>query len=1378
MMRVLYLILSVFLGLGYSFNASAQTAADCQTLIQNYINMYSQQPGEACWPGAYSCTMFSQVNPVNSNLTDWYISWTVLSPPNTTQVGLMCTSVNAGGGSDAGSGKSLGGAEVGGGGGDSGNGSGNRGCSDNDTNSVDSQAGQYSSDPINETTGNVYEVIHDYGGYGPCPLVFNRYYNSLGSIAGPLGSNWSHTYSASVSQTSSTTIQVNRKSQRSLTFTLVGSTWTPDADVNDHLVQQMNSSGATTGWVLTTGSDSVETYNASGVLISIATRSGLTQSLSYNGQGQLSTVTDLFGRTLTFTYDGSGRISAMADPAGRVNTYVYGANNNLTSVTWPDGTSQQYLYQNPAFPNALTGIVDELGTQYATFTYNSSGLALSSTLAGGVESYSFAYNLAGNSTASTDALGRTNTYNYAPLFGISHTASVTEPLPGGSTAQNAWTYDANGNIASYSDFNGNKIAYSYDLTRNLQLQMTRPDGRVTNTTWNPTYRLPASIVTGPLSDQRTYDAHGNLLQRVLSDTSIPYNQTWTYTYNSNGQPLTVTDPNGNLTTYAYDAMGNVVLVTDATDHVTKMTYDAEGKRLTSTDPNGLVTTYSYDTRGRLVQTVAGSLTTTYAFSPTGRLISVSWPSGYGITNTYDGAHRLIGIADVFGSKINYTLDPLNNRTGETHGNASSSTVYTHSWAYDVLNRVAQSVGASGQTTNVTYDPNGNLLKVSDPLGNVTSLSYDSINRLSQFVAADGGNTINSYDQFDHVIAVTDPRAAKTSYTIDAVGNTRATTSPDAGASTTTPDANGNVIARVDANGYPLAYAYDGLNRLVQVSRTDTNTVLETYAYDQTDSAHSNGVGHLTSMTDPSGTTNWAYDPNGRVVKKTQSTAGLAFITSYGYDPVTGNMTSMVLPSGDSLGYSWSNGRVASISVTIKGVTTSLVSGLQYEPFGAPSAWALGNGESDGRGFDLDGRFISDGVDTSITYDAASRITGVTLAPGTAHSYAYDPVGRLTGFASTDGTKPYGYSYDLNGNRLTQTVGKAVTSYAIGTANNHLLSASTKSGQTAFSYDADGSRLSEGTATYTYDIFERLTTGTGPNGSKTYVYNGFGQRLVKYGVAILDGDGAPVTPTMGFAATYFAYDEAGHLIGEYNTKGKPVEETVYLGDMPVAVIKPSGIYYVHSDYRNAPRQIDNSSKVAMWSWDPRGFGDTNPTQNLSGTSFVYKLRFPGQYYDGETLKDYNYFRTYDFSTGRYLESDPIGLNGGLNTYRYTLNNPLALVDPSGLQFVPVEPPPEWETPEDPIENPFETQDPWVYRPSQNRMQKVAKPTADLMETCKEFIEQTTSESSSGENSSGQPPQRPTPLPPLPPVPPGFNPPLKPPIQGPSIGPPPWWEPAVP
>ncbi len=86
------------------------------------------------------------------------------------------------------------------------------------------------------------------------------------------------------------------------------------------------------------------------------------------------------------------------------------------------------------------------------------------------------------------------------------------------------------------------------------------------------------------------------------------------------------------------------------------------------------------------------------------------------------------------------------------------------------------------------------------------------------------------------------------------------------------------------------------------------------------------------------------------------------------------------------------------------------------------------------------------------------------------------------------------------------------------------------------------------------------------------------------------------------------------------------------------------------------------------------------RRTSGRSFVYNLRLPGQYYDAETGLSYNYFRDYDPATGRYVESDPIGLDGGISSYAYVANNPLQWLDPMGLISIPDIPGAEGETSE--------------------------------------------------------------------------------------------------
>ena len=154
--------------------------------------------------------------------------------------------------------------------------------------------------------------------------------------------------------------------------------------------------------------------------------------------------------------------------------------------------------------------------------------------------------------------------------------------------------------------------------------------------------------------------------------------------------------------------------------------------------------------------------------------------------------------------------------------------------------------------------------------------------------------------------------------------------------------------------------------------------------------------------------------------------------------------------------------------------------------------------------------------------------------------------------------------------------------------------------------------------------------------------------------------------MNGTITVFIYDEAGHLLGEYDQNGSLIEEHIWLNNQPIGVITPNGLYYVQTDRLGTPRYITNSSKQLVWEWQNDPFGMTAPNQNPSGLgTFTYNLRFPGQYYDAETGHNYNYFRDYDPTVGRYIESDPIGLGGGVNTYAYVGNNPLTGYDLFGL-----------------------------------------------------------------------------------------------------------------
>jgi len=388
-----------------------------------------------------------------------------------------------------------------------------------------------------------------------------------------------------------------------------------------------------------------------------------------------------------------------------------------------------------------------------------------------------------------------------------------------------------------------------------------------------------------------------------------------------------------------------------------------------------------------------------------------------------------------------------------------------------------------------------------------------------------------------------------------------------------------------------------------------------------------------------------------VTGKSQTVGSVTKSVSYGY--TSGNLTALTTPSGQSVLYSYnSNHQVTGVAVN----GTTVLSSVLYDPFGPVRGWTWGNATLAVRTYDADGKITqvdSAGLKT-YGYDDAFRITGITDTVDSALSwtYGYDLLDRLTSGTKTGLSQTF--TYDANGNRLTQG-GTASSTYTISSTSNRLSSVSGALSRT-YGYDAAGNTTSDGALSFTYNNAGRMKTSVTGGVTTSYGYNALGQRVKKSG---------------GAAGTVlYWYDEAGHLLGEYDGSGNLIQETVWLGDIPVATLRPGSpvaLYYVHTDHLNTPRKVSRSSDNALlWRWDSDPFGTTAPNENPASLgTFHYNLRFPGQYFDAESGLSYNYFRDYDPGIGRYIESDPIGLKGGLNTYTYASQVPLLSVDPLGL-----------------------------------------------------------------------------------------------------------------
>jgi RHS repeat-associated protein len=241
-----------------------------------------------------------------------------------------------------------------------------------------------------------------------------------------------------------------------------------------------------------------------------------------------------------------------------------------------------------------------------------------------------------------------------------------------------------------------------------------------------------------------------------------------------------------------------------------------------------------------------------------------------------------------------------------------------------------------------------------------------------------------------------------------------------------------------------------------------------------------------------------------------------------------------------------------------------------------------------------------------------------------------------------------------GNRTSQTASGATTNYTYASTSQRL--ASTSAAQIAsFGYDAMGNTTSVtgyGAANFTFDGKGRMSSAAAGGVQTNYKVNASGQRVLKIG------------PT---SSTVYAYDERGRLIGEYDANGTLKQETAWLDDLPAATLRPTGVYYVHADHLGTPRFVtEPASRVVRWQWTGDPFGVAAPNENpASAGAFSYNLRFPGQMFDAETILNYNWHRDYNPNVGRYTQSDPIGLRGGLNTYAYVTANPIVGLDMSGL-----------------------------------------------------------------------------------------------------------------
>jgi RHS repeat-associated protein len=723
-----------------------------------------------------------------------------------------------------------------------------------------------------------------------------------------------------------------------------------------------------------------------------------------------------------------------------------------------------------------------------------------------------------------------------------------------------------------------------------------------------------------------------------------------YTYDSNGRPLSRTNENGNTTTYTYDSNGNVLTVTVpiSSGHTatTTYTYNSFGEVLTTTDPLGYVTTNTYDANGNLLSVTtpapgngSSASVTQFAYNSLGELTKITDPLNNQTTIAYFPTGLIQTITDAQSNVTTYAYDSQGNRTSVTDANNKQTT-----FTYDAMNRLTKITYPDTTTTQFGYDIRGRRTSVTDQNSKQTTYAYDDADRLTSVTDAANNVTTYGYDTESNLTSIKDANQNTTTFDYDAFGRVTTTHFPSGQVEQYGYDNVGNLTSKTDRKNQQITYTYDQLNRLTVKAYPDTTTVNYTYDNDS----------RLTQVSDPTGTYQFTFDNMGRLTGTTTSYAfltGRNFTTGYGYDVVS-NRTSFTDPESGSTAYVYD---------TLNRLQTLT----------PPAAISSG---SFGFGYDSLNRRTSltrpNAVNTSYSYDNLSRLLNVTHAKGgvtldgatytldnagnrnsksdfyagVTTNYGYDNIYEL--LSATQGTNTTeSYTYDPVGNRLSNLSGS-------GWSNNTSNELTSRPGVT-YTYDNNGNTLtktdSTGTTNYTWDFENRLSSVTlpGSGGTVSFKYDPFGRRIYK---------------SSSSGTSIYTYD-GDNLVEETNASGSVVarySQGLSI-DEPMAMLRSATTSYYQADGLGSVTSLSNGAGALAQNYTYDSFGNIIATTG----SLVNSFRYTGREYDAETSL-YYYRRRYDDPvSGRFLSEDPRRFHAGVDFYSYVKNNATNLIDPFGL-----------------------------------------------------------------------------------------------------------------
>jgi RHS repeat-associated protein len=821
-------------------------------------------------------------------------------------------------------------------------------------------------------------------------------------------------------------------------------TFTFDATTGDLLsIRTLNNDPATNHYKTTLA------YDGLNRLASETDASGRTLAFGYDASNRITSVTDPTGRAVQFAYDApcaTDELCSVTEPDGAHWSFSYDANHRMTSLLDPDqnGSPAPHPLTNSYDPQGrVTNQTDPLG-RITNFNYtalaNAGGVIVTDPKGNQTADY-YTSNVLTSETRGYGSLNPATTlYTYDPLGSLG-IASITDPLQHTTRA----TYDVNDNEVTATDALNRTTTTTYN-TLAEPLSSTDPTQITTSYSYDPAGNLlstsrpcvmPDHTSCGPDTTVAHYDdpAHPGDVTRVTD----PNGKVSSFSYDTYGDQITATDatakeaqscfdtvgretaaiaPAGtaagvvcqtpmpgalpNTTYFTYDAMNAVLATTGpAPSGATTRTYDANHNLKTITDPNLNLTRYGYDLAGEQTSITRADMSVINDdYWPDGSLHHQYDASNHVTTYAYDPLGRVISVSDPLGRTTSYSYDLAGNlRTRQTQGGdcgASPPTGCT-TYSYDAANELSAvnySDGTTPDVSNITYDPDGERIAMTDGTGQPT-WSYDSLHRIVSTTDGSGTPMSYGYDLAGNLTRITYPGGHVVTRGYDDAGRLQTVADWLGHQTTFNYNADSAITSEVYPNGTTATFTPDGADRLGGISDAPTNNPtapFATFGYgrdsnDQVNSTNPTGVGQATQT--------YAYTALNQL--KSVNGANYTFDAS---DNITG------MPSGTKLAYDNAN----------ELCWTAITSGAcASRPTGA----------------------------TTYSYDQLGERTQMTPPSGVGTSYGYDQAGRLTQANISNQTTDTGQYHTLTQTRIldtrsTNNIGTCTPSPCARIAANHVL----------------------------------------------------------------------------------------------------------------------------------------------------------------------------------------------------------------------------------------------------------------------------------------------------------------------------------------------------